>query len=76
MTPEAHAQHRSGSLYGAFAFGSIVLTCFGGYFFNQRFFGPPEMVPVTFALGAIYVALGVLSNDFLLCGGKRTPFLL
>lgn len=76
MTPEAHAQHRSGSLYGAFAFGSIVLTCFGGYFFNQRFFGPPEMVPVTFALGAIYVTLGVLSNDFLLCGGKRTPFLL
>lgn len=54
----------------------IVLTCFGGYFFNQRFFGPPEMVPVTFALGAIYVTLGVLSNDFLLCGGKRTPFLL
>lgn len=76
MTPEAHAQHRSGSLYGAFAFGSIVLTCFGSYFFNQRFFGPAGMVPVTFALGAIHVALGVLSNDFLMCGGKRTSFFL
>lgn len=76
MTPEAQAQHRSGSLYGAFAFGTIVLTCFGGYFFNNRFYQPAEMVPVAFALGAIYVVLGIFSNDFLVCAGKRTPFVL
>lgn len=76
MTPEAHAQHRSGSLYGAFAFGTIVLTCFGGYFFTNRFYQPAEMVPVAFALGAAYVALGIFSNDVLVCAGKRTPFIL
>jgi len=76
MTPEAHAQHRSGSLYGAFAFASIVLTCFGGYLFTGRFYGSAAMVPITFALGAVYVALGVLSNDFLVCAGSRRPFIV
>ncbi len=67
--------HRSGTLYGAFAFGTIVLTCFGGYFYSGRFFRSEEMVPVTFALGAVYVALGVLSNDFVSCV-RRTPLAL
>jgi signal transduction histidine kinase len=56
--------HRSGTLYGAFAFGTIILTCFGGYFFTNRFYQPAEFVPVVFALGAAYAALGILSNDF------------
>lgn len=57
--------HRTGSLYGAFAFASIVLTCFGGYFFTNRFFQPAEYVPVAFALGAVYVTLGVLGSSLL-----------
>jgi signal transduction histidine kinase len=76
MNPDNYDAHRSGTLYGAFAFASIVLTCFGGYFFTGRFFGPAEMVPVTFALGAVYVALGVLSNDYLVCAGSGRPFVV
>lgn len=76
MNPDNYDAHRSGSLYGAFAFASIVLTCFGGYFFTGRFFGPAEMVPVTFVLGAVYVALGVLSNDYLVCAGSARPFVV
>jgi len=76
MTPDKYDAHRSGSLYGAFAFASIVLTCFGGYFFTNRFFGPAEMVPVTFVLGAFYVVLGVLSNDCLLSAGSSRPFVV
>jgi signal transduction histidine kinase len=59
--------HRSGSLYGAFAFGAIVLTCFGGYFYTNRFYQPAAYVPLVFGLGAVYVALGILSNDFVRC---------
>lgn len=55
---------RTGTLYAAFAFASIVLTCYGGFLYNTRFFRPAEMVPIVFALGAVYAALGVLSNDF------------
>ncbi len=72
MPPEAHTPHRSGTLYGAFAFGTIVLSAFGSFFFSNRFFSPAEMVPLTFALGAIYVTLGILSNDVVQCGGSRT----
>lgn len=56
--------HRSGTLYGAFAFGTIVLTCFGGYFYTGRFYHPASHVPLVFGLGALYVALGILTNDF------------
>jgi signal transduction histidine kinase len=76
MTPDKYDAHRSGSLYGAFAFASIVLTCFGGYFFTNRFFGPAEMVPVTFGLGALYVALGVLANECRLSAGSSRPFVV
>jgi signal transduction histidine kinase len=69
MDFDAHNDtRRSGSLYGAFAFASIVLTCFGGFFYTNRYFGPAEMVPVTFALGGLYVVIGILSNDYLRCG--------
>jgi signal transduction histidine kinase len=62
--PSSTQFHRSGSLYGAFAFASIVLTCFGGYFFSSRFYQPAEMVPWVWLLGAVYVALGILTEDF------------
>ncbi len=57
--------HRSGTYYGGIAFGTIVLTCFGGYFFTGRFYQPAAHVPAVFALGAAFAALGIFSNDFL-----------
>lgn len=66
--------HRSGTLYGAFAFGTIVLTCFGGYFYSSRFYQPASHVPIVFALGALYVTLGILTNDFVRLV-RRAPLL-
>ena len=63
--PSSTHFHRTGSLYGAFAFASIVLSCFGGYFFTNRFYQPAEMVPWVWLLGAVYVTLGILSEDFI-----------
>jgi signal transduction histidine kinase len=57
--------HRSGTYYGAFAFGTVVLTCFGGFFFTHRFYQPAAYVPLIFVLGAVYATLGILSNDFI-----------
>ena len=65
-TPTATQGHRTGSLYGAFAFGSIVLSCYAGFFSNQRNYrGSEWMVLVVFALGALYTALGVLGGVLL-----------
>src|SRR5687767_12174068 len=58
--PSAHEHRRKGNLYGAFAYASIVLTCFAGVFAPQRFYGSEWMVLVVFGLGGIYAALGVL----------------
>lgn len=69
IQPDQHSQ-RTGSLYGLFAFGTIVLACFAGYFYTRNFYQPEMMVPVTFALGAVYLALGNLSNQFV-CGERR-----
>ncbi|MBI3885268.1 MAG: sensor histidine kinase [Opitutae bacterium] len=73
MSPPALECHRNrtGSLYGAFAFASIVLTCFVGYLYSGRFYQPAAMVPLSFALGALYVALGILSSDWLKSGRPR-----
>ncbi len=57
--------HRTGSLYGAFAFASIILSCFAGFFYTQRmYFNGPWAVPVTYALGAIYAVLGILGSVY------------
>ena len=56
------------SLYGAFAFGSIILTCFAGFFFTSRYYLPEQNVLYTFALGAVYAALGVLGNHCMRLG--------
>lgn len=64
--PHLNRDHRTGSLYGAFAFASVILTCYAGYFvYYPRFFQPAAMVPVSFGLGAIFAALGVLSSSAL-----------
>lgn len=70
-TPTTATGHRTGSLYGAFAFGSIVLSCYAGFFSRQRHFNESEwMVIMVFVLGAVYVALGILSGTFLEKRGK------
>jgi signal transduction histidine kinase len=56
---------RSGSLYGAFAYASIVLTCYAGFLFDQHYYGEAWTVPVVFGLGAAYSALGILCDFYL-----------
>lgn len=76
MSSDSDHLHRTGSLYGAFAFGSVIVTCYAGYFFNNpRFYVTNEwMVLVTFGLGAIYAILGVLGASFLDCRKGPTAF--
>jgi signal transduction histidine kinase len=57
-----HKHRRGGSLYGAFAYGSVVLTCYANFFVNQRYYASAAMVPVVFALGAVYATLGILTR--------------
>jgi signal transduction histidine kinase len=66
--------HRTGSLYGAFAFGIVVLSCFAGYFtHNARIFVFEEWaVVVTFTLGAAYATLGILAGSLFDCS-KALP---
>ncbi|HWA88298.1 MAG TPA: hypothetical protein VG710_18870, partial [Opitutus sp.] len=55
------AQAREGKLYGAFAYGTVALTCYATFLPKQYYFHDAAwLVPVVFALGAAYVALGVL----------------
>ncbi len=67
-TPE-HKEHESG-LYGAFAYASVILTCFAGYFYTQHYFASEWMVWVSFLLCSVYVALGVLGGGLVDCGGS------
>jgi signal transduction histidine kinase len=55
--------------YGVFAYGSIVLTCYGGLLFSNRFVHDEWSVPFIFLLGAIYTATGVLHAD--ICKNDR-----
>ena len=56
---------RTGSYYGAFAFASVILSCFMGYFATQHYYRSEWMMLVTFALGAVYTALSVLGGAWL-----------
>ncbi len=62
--------HRTGSLYGAFAYGSLILTCYGGFLARSEYYTSERMVPVVFVLGAMYAALGVLGGGILACTGR------
>lgn len=61
----ADARQRAGSRYGAFAFASVILTCFSGYFFDRRYYHGEAMVLVTFGLGAVYAFMGTLGSRLL-----------
>lgn len=58
-----------GTYYGAFAYASIVLTCYGGFLFTNRFHRPEWSVPVIFLLGAVYTITGVMHHDLSDTGG-------
>lgn len=70
LTKTAFKRANPSSFYGSLAFGSIVLSCYTGFFYTQRFYTSEYMVPVTFAFGAVYVALGVLDGHFTDCKGR------
>ena len=74
MTPEAHTQHRTGSLYGAFAYSVVILTSYATFFSAQRFYASEWMVPVVFFLGAIYAVLGVLGSCYLDTRGRPVAY--
>jgi len=57
--------------YGAFAYASIVLTCYGGFLFSTRFYRAEWSVPVVFFLGAVYTLTGILHRD--MCGEGKSP---
>jgi signal transduction histidine kinase len=63
-------RQRTGSLYGAFAFASVILSCYGGFLFDQRYYASEWMVPVVFGLGALYTLVGVLGGSFVDCRGR------
>jgi signal transduction histidine kinase len=56
------ATTRTGA-YGAFAFGSVIVSCFLQLDFVYRLDVSAGQLAVTFALGAIYGALGVLHTS-------------
>ncbi len=70
MSDPDYKSHHSGSLYGSFAFGSVILSCYAGFFYGRLPPGSEWMVLLTFTLGAIYAALGVLGGY---CTAGRGP---
>jgi signal transduction histidine kinase len=61
-----------GTYYGSFAFASVVLGCYAGYFTTQTFYRSEWMVLLSFALGALHVALGVLCSEYAGGGARRS----
>lgn len=57
-------EERIGNLYGVLAYASVVLTCFAGFFAPQYYYGSERAVPLTFALGAVYAAVGVVIGNY------------
>ena len=49
-------------LYSAFAFTSIVATCYAQYLFVRRIDGATWQVAASFLLGALYAVIGVLGD--------------
>ena len=72
MNSEDYGHHRSGSLYGSFAYASVILTCYATYFSTSYFYTSEWMVPVVFTLGAVYAAFGVLGGGILECRGRMS----
>lgn len=59
---------RHANYYGVFAYVTVVLTCYAGFWADQQLYGSEWMVPLVFALGAIHVAVAVLGGEY---GGEH-----
>lgn len=68
--PKHPTPHRT-DYYGAFAFGSVIVTCFMQFVITSRVQGQPWQVLLTFVLGAIYGALGVFDDSIVLRYGAQ-----
>ena len=62
--PEPHSPGRTG-IYGAFAFASVILTCFLQFIIARRIESPDWRMWLTFGLGAVYATLGVLHTSII-----------
>ena len=71
MSESTYSHRSTGSIYGSFAYASVILTCFAGYFFTRNFYHSEWMVPVSLGLCSVYTALGVLGGGLVDCGGGR-----
>jgi len=71
--PTESPPFRRSGIYGAFAFGSVIVTCFLQFSLVRRFDATVGQVALTFALGAVFATLGVLQSSIIrACGGKNT----
>jgi signal transduction histidine kinase len=70
FTTQIHKGHRTGNLYGSLAYTAVILTSYITYFSTNRFYTSEWMVPVVFALGAVYAVLGVFGGTMLECRGR------
>ncbi len=75
MSDSDYKSHHSGSLYGSFAFGSVILSCFAGFLYTRNITGSEWMVLLTFVLGALYTVLGVLGGHCTEGRGPRAHFI-
>jgi len=71
MSDSKQAYHATGSLYGSFAYASVILSCFAGYFLTRNFYYSEWMVLVSFGLCSLYTAIGILGGGLVDCGGAR-----
>lgn len=70
-TTVSPGQRKRGRLYGTLAYGSVVLSCYAGFFNAPRYYSSEWMVITVFALGAVYAALGILGAAYADCRGTR-----
>lgn len=69
--PKAPVTPHRTDYYGAFAFGSVIITCFSQFLVANRIHGEVWQVVHTFLLGAIYGTLGILDDALALKYGKH-----
>jgi signal transduction histidine kinase len=67
----SHAYRRT-DYYGAFAFGSVIVTCFLQFAVSNRLSAPVWQLAATFVLGGIYAVLGVLYSPLVRRWGARS----
>ncbi len=63
ISPPCPTVTKRTGVYGAFAFGSVILSCFLQFDFVTQIYAPAWQLGVTFLLGAIYGTLGVLNTS-------------